>query len=228
MGVRVAVFDAYGTLFDVAAAARTAANEPGRDALARVWENLSADWRAKQLEYSWLRAITGDYAPFWQVTQDGLDWALARAGLDDPDLRERLLALYWELAAYPEAPRCLADLIAAGCTNAILSNGSPDMLDAAVASSGLGEWLEAALSVDEVGIFKPARAVYDMVGARYGCAPAEVLFVSSNGWDVCHASAYGFHTAWVNRAGLPVDRVGAAPGHVVPDLSGVPALAAGL
>jgi 2-haloacid dehalogenase len=222
------IFDAYGTLFDVAAAARAAAQEPGRNRLAAVWETLSADWRAKQLEYSWLRAVTGDYVPFWEVTKNGLDWAMEKAGLDDPELRERLLALYWELAPYHEAPRCLAELVAADRVNAILSNGSPDMLDGAVTASGLGDWLDDALSVDEVGVFKPARAVYDMVGARYGCAPDAVLFASSNGWDVCHAAAYGFHTVWVNRAGLPVDRVGATPGHVVTDLSGVPAIAAAL
>ena len=225
MAITHCIFDAYGTLFDVAAAARTAASEPGRGKLAEVWESLAADWRAKQLEYSWLRAVTGDYVPFWQVTKDGLDWAMERAGLDDLELRERMLALYWELAPYREAPRCLAELMAAGRTNAVLSNGSVDMLDGAVSSSGLGEWLEATLSVDDVGIFKPARAVYDMVGARFGCSADDVLFVSSNGWDVAGASAYGFHTVWVNRSGLPVDRLPGTPEHIVPDLTGVPDLA---
>ena len=226
MAITHCIFDAYGTLFDVNSAARNAAMEPGRANLAAVWEALAADWRAKQLEYSWLRAITGDYVPFWKVTEDGLDWAMEKAGLDDSDLRDRLLALYRELAAYPEAQACLSELTAAGRTTAILSNGSRDMLESAVASSGLGDWLDATLSVDEVGIFKPARAVYDMVGDHYGCTPAEVLFVSSNGWDVCNASAFGFRTVWVNRAGLPVDRVGAPPGHEVADLSAVPAIAA--
>lgn len=227
MPARACIFDAYGTLFDVAAAARSAAGEPGRGALAEVWEGLAADWRAKQLEYSWLRAVTGDHCDFWQVTQDGLDWAMEKARLDsDPELRERLLALYWELAAYREAPRCLAELKAAGHTTAILSNGSPDMLEGAVDGSGLGEWLDAVLSVEAAGVFKPARAVYDLVGARFGLAPAEVLFVSSNGWDVCSAAAYGFRTVWVNRASLPVDRLTARPDHILPDLSGLPALAA--
>ncbi len=228
MAITHCIFDAYGTLFDVSAAARTAAGEPGREKLAAVWESLAADWRAKQLEYSWLRAVTGDYVPFWEVTKDGLDWAMERAGLDDPELRERMLALYWELAPYREAPRCLAELMAAGRTNAILSNGSVDMLDGAVSSSGLGEWLEASLSVEEVGIFKPARAVYDMVGARYGCAPEDVLFVSSNGWDIAGAAAYGFHTVWVNRGGLPVDRLPGQPVHILADLTEVPVIAAQL
>ena len=226
MPASICIFDAYGTLFDVAAAARTVAGEPGRGRLAEVWEELAADWRAKQLEYSWLRAVTGDYVPFWQVTKDGLDWAMEKAGFDDPELRERLLALYWELAPFREAPWCLAELKAAGRTSAILSNGSHDMLEAAVETSGLGDWLDAVMSVDAVGVFKPARAVYDLVGARFGTEPRDVLFVSANGWDVCSAAAYGFRTVWVNRAGLPAERLHAPPDHVLPDLSGVPALAA--
>ncbi len=226
MPASICIFDAYGTLFDVAAAARTVAGEPGRGRLAEVWEELAADWRAKQLEYSWLRAVTGDYVPFWQVTKDGLDWAMEKAGFDDPELRERLLALYWELAPFREAPWCLAELKAAGRTSAILSNGSHDMLEAAVETSGLGDWLDAVMSVDAVGVFKPARAVYDLVGARFGTEPRDVLFVSANGWDVCSAAAYGFRTVWVNRAGLPVDRLPGRPDHVVADLSTVPALAA--
>ena len=224
MAITTCIFDAYGTLFDVAAAARIAAQEPGREALARVWPDLAEDWRRKQLEYSWLRAITGDYVPFWQVTMDGLDWAMERAGLDDMELRERLLALYWELAAYREVPFVLATLKARGLTCAILSNGSKDMLDGAVDHSGVGLYLDAVLSVEEVGVFKPARAVYDMVGARFGCQPAEVLFVSSNGWDAAGAARYGFRTAWVNRAGLPPDRLMAEPTHVLPDLTTIPEL----
>lgn len=225
MTIKVCVFDAYGTLFDVAAAARIAAEEPGRGALAKVWPDLAEDWRRKQLEYSWLRAVTGDYVPFWEVTKDGLDWAMERAGLDDPELRERLLALYWELAAYREVPFMLARLKAAGKACAILSNGSKDMLDGAVESAGIGDYLDAVLSVEDVGIFKPARAVYDMVGARFDVAPADVLFVSSNGWDAAGAAAYGFRTVWVNRAGLPVDRLMAEPTHVLDDLSTIPELA---
>ncbi|WGW04874.1 haloacid dehalogenase type II [Tropicibacter oceani] len=224
MAIKVCVFDAYGTLFDVAAAARIAAAEPGREALAKVWPDLAEDWRRKQLEYSWLRAVTGDYVPFWQVTMDGLDWAMERSGLDDPELRERLLALYWELAAYKEVPMMLATLKARGLACAILSNGSKDMLEGAVDHSGVGLYLDAVLSVEEVGIFKPARAVYDMVGARFGCTPDEVLFVSSNGWDAAGAAGYGFQTVWVNRAGLPMDRLMAQPAHVLSDLTTIPEL----
>ncbi|WP_121630245.1 haloacid dehalogenase type II [Tropicibacter alexandrii] len=225
MTTKLCVFDAYGTLFDVAAAARVAAAEPGRAALAAVWEQLSEDWRRKQLEYSWLRAVTGDYVPFWQVTCDGLDWAMDRAGLsEDMELRERLLALYWELAAYKEVPFMLAHLQARGMATAILSNGSKDMLEGAVDSSGLRTSLHAVLSVEEVGTFKPARAVYDLVGQHFDVTPEEVLFVSSNGWDVAGAAAYGFRTVWVNRAGLPVDRLMAQPAHILPDLTTIPEL----
>ncbi|WP_417720325.1 haloacid dehalogenase type II [Salipiger sp.] len=224
MTITHCVFDAYGTLFDVSAAARRAAGEPGQDALAAVWQPLAADWRAKQLEYSWLRAITGDHADFWSVTGHGLDWAMERHGLDDPELRERLLALYWELAAYPEVPKMLATLKARGLSCAILSNGSPDMLEGAVDSAGLALWLDAVISVEEVGIFKPAAAVYDLVGARLGAETSGVLFVSSNGWDAACAAAYGFTTAWVNRAGLPVDRLSGRPDHVLTDLTAIPEL----
>lgn len=222
--IATCVFDAYGTLFDVSAAARRAAEAPGQQALANVWPALSADWRRKQLEYSWLRAVTGDHCSFWQVTQDGLDWAMERHGLTDPELRETLLGLYWELSAYPEVPKLLATLKAQGLNCAILSNGSPDMLEGAVASAGIESYLDAVLSVEEVGVFKPARAVYDLVGQRFGTEPGEVLFVSSNGWDAGSAAAYGFRTAWVNRAGEPIDRLPGRPQYVLTDLTTIPEL----
>lgn len=223
-GIRVCVFDAYGTLFDVAAAARELAAEPGREDFAKVWPQVSADWRLKQLQYSWLRAVTGDYCDFWQVTQDGLDWALERAGQEDAALREALLGLYWRLAAYPEVPGMLETLKGAGLSTAILSNGSPKMLSGAVDSAGIGPLLDDVLSVESVGIFKPAAVVYDLVGERFSCAPSEVLFVSSNGWDAAAASAYGFRTLWVNRMGEPVDNLPGRPAHEANDLTGVPAL----
>ncbi|WP_297772626.1 haloacid dehalogenase type II [uncultured Roseovarius sp.] len=228
MPITTCIFDAYGTLFDVAAAARSAASEPGRETFARHWPAIAEKWRLKQLQYTWLRAVTGEHVGFWQVTQDGLDWALEAEGLgDDAELRERLLQLYWELEAYPEVPAMLKALKEAGQHTAILSNGAPDMLDGAVKSAGIGALLDDVLSVESVGIFKPARVVYDLVGQRFGCAPEEVLFVSSNGWDACAAAGYGFNTVWVNRAGDPVDRLPAAPDRQLTDLSGIPDLARG-
>ncbi len=228
MTIKICVFDAYGTLFDVAAAARIVAEQPGQDTLAKVWPKLAADWRAKQLQYTWLRAITGNYTSFWEVTKDGLDWAMEASGLDDPVLRETLLALYWELPAYQEVPSMLATLKADGFETAILSNGSPDMLEGAVDFAGVGEWLDAVLSVEDVGVFKPASEVYDLVGQRFQTSLDEVLFVSSNGWDASAAAGYGFHTVWVNRANEPMDRLPAKPTHQLVDLTAIPDLAARL
>ena len=226
MPITTCIFDAYGTLFDVAAAARQAATEPQFPALKESWPILAEHWRLKQLQYSWLRAVTDAHDDFWTVTQNGLDWALEKSGLDqDPALRERLLALYWELQSYPEVPAMLGALKSAGLATGILSNGSPAMLDGAVQSAGIADLLDDSLSVESVGVFKPDARVYDLVGARFGCARDEVLFVSSNGWDAAAATGYGFTTAWVNRGGDPVDRLPWTPRHVLRDLTGIPALA---
>jgi len=225
MPITTCIFDAYGTLFDVAAAARGAAAEPGNEALKDSWPKIASDWRLKQLQYTWLRAVADRHTDFWQVTQDGLDWALDASDIQDPRLRQRLLDLYWELEAYPEVPQMLGRLKAAGLTTAILSNGSPDMLQAAVASAKLDDLLDDTLSVQDVGVFKPHKSVYDMVGTRFGCLPSDVLFVSSNGWDAAGAADYGFETVWVNRAGEPQDRLYGTPTHECRDLTGIPQLA---
>jgi len=225
MTITTCVFDAYGTLFDVNAAARSVASEPGQEAFASVWQDVSAHWRAKQLQYTWIRALTGQHTDFWQVTQDGLDWALERTGQSEPGLRERLLGLYFNLAAFPEVPAMLAALKAAGMNTAILSNGSPDMLKGAVDSAGVGDVLDDVLSVETVGIFKPDASVYKLVTDRFGCDKDEVLFVSSNGWDATSARAFGFRVLWVNRAGEPLDRLPDAPDRTAADLISVPAIA---
>lgn len=228
MPITTCVFDAYGTLFDVTAAARTAAAEPGRDALAACWQKLASDWRLKQLQYTWLRAVADAHGDFWDVTQDGLDWALEANGLqNDPELRERLLGLYWELDAYPEVPEMLTSLKSAGLNTAILSNGSPAMLKGAVDSAGVGDVLDDVLSVEDVQVFKPHKTVYDLVGKRFDCAAKDVLFVSSNGWDAAAAAGYGFFTAWVNRAGEPIDRLPWKPNVVLSDLTSIPEVAKG-
>ena len=222
MTITTCIFDAYGTLFDVNSSARRAATEPGQERLAAVWPQLAKDWRQKQLEYSWLRAVADRHCDFWQVTQDGLDWAMEAANLDDPALRERLLALYWKLEAYPEVPAMLLTLKDRGLTTAILSNGTPDMLRAAITRAGLNDLLDDALSVEDVSVFKPHEKVYDMVGNRFGCQRDQVMFVSSNGWDAAGAADYGFHTVWANRLGAPIDRLYARPEHVLTDLSTLP------
>ena len=226
MAITTCVFDAYGTLFDVAAAARQAAAEPEFETLADKWPELANHWRLKQLQYTWLRAVADAHCDFWDVTQDGLDWALEAVGLQgDITLRQRLLDLYWELQAYPEVPDMLKALKAGGLQTAILSNGSPPMLNGAVQSAAIGDVLDDVLSVESVGVFKPHASVYDLVQNRFGCARDEVLFVSSNGWDAAGASGYGFVTAWVNRAGEPMDRLPWKPAHVLPDLTTIPQLA---
>ncbi len=226
MPITTCIFDAYGTLFDVAAAAREAAAEPGNERFAEHSAELARTWRLKQLQYTWLRATAGVHQDFWSVTQDGLDYALEERGLDDPKLRARLLDLYWGLSAYPEVPEMLRALKAAGMATGILSNGTPEMLEGAVSAAGIGDALDACLSVQSIGVYKPARQVYDLVGNHFGCPAREVLFVSSNCWDACAAAGYGFLSVWVNRAGEPMDRLPWRPRHVLDDLRRVPALAA--
>lgn len=224
MTITTCIFDAYGTLFDVNGAARLAAAEPGQDALAEVWPALARDWRVKQLEYSWLRTIAGRHLDFWQITQDGLDWAMDAHGLHDRALRGRLLDLYRHLPAFAEVPGVLQALKAKGRTIAILSNGTPGMLQSAVRSAGIGEWLDDVISVEEVGLYKPHMRVYDLVGDNFGVAQTEVVFVSANGWDAAGAAGYGFASIWVNRDGAPADRLFARPDRILRDLSDLPEL----
>ena len=225
MTITTCIFDAYGTLFDVNAAARDVAAEPGQEQLAALWPDLARDWRRKQLEYSWLRTIAGRFIDFWEVTQDSLDWAMDAHGLHDAALRARLLAVYKELPAYPEVPEMLRALKEAGKTVAILSNGSKAMLQAAVRSAGIGEYLDDVLSVDEVHLYKPHMRVYDLVTDLFDVAQSEVMFVSSNGWDAAGAAGYGFATVWVNRAGEPQDRLWSSPHRILHDLTTIPELA---
>lgn len=220
MPIRAVVFDAYGTLFDVASAARRAlADDP---AMAAAWPRLAEDWRRKQLEYSWLRAIMGRHADFRVVTADALDWALAAQGLSAD--RARLMALYDTCAAFPEVPAMLAAVRARGLPSAILSNGSPAMLAAAIAAAGLDDAFAAVLSVEEAQVFKPDARVYALVPARLGVTAGETLFVSSNGWDAAGAALYGFRTVWVNRTGAPPDRLPAATDTVLTDLAALPTI----
>ena len=225
MPITTCVFDAYGTLFDVAAAAREAAAEPGREAFATVWQKVATDWRLKQLQYTWLRAVADAHTDFWEVTQNGLDWALEANGLDNAELRERLLALYFELSAYPEVPKMLATLKQQGFATAILSNGEPKMLKGAVDSAGVADLLDDVLSVEDVGVFKPHSSVYQMVNDRFDTASDQVLFVSSNGWDAANAAGFGFYSVWVNRAGEPMDRLPWTPAQVLADLTSIPEIA---
>jgi 2-haloacid dehalogenase len=211
---KVIAFDAYGTLFDVAAAVRRSATRlNGKD------KELAALWRAKQLEYTWLRSLRNLFADFEQVTGEALSWSLDTLGLDKAALYQPLMELYRKLDAYPDAKATLAALKARGIKTAILSNGSIGMLQAAVDNAGLQDLLDAVLSVDEVRIFKPHVSVYALVGQRFACRADEVVFVSGNFWDVSAGSAYGFQGVWINRAQALPEPLPGQPQTVISELS---------
>lgn len=220
-GIRACVFDAYGTLFDVASVARGA-----QDELGERWQALSDLWRFKQLQYTWLRGLSGHHADFWRVTGDALDFAMGSLGMRDDALRERLMNLYLSIAAYPEVPSMLAALKARGFKLAILSNGSPAMLDAAARNSGIAAYFDAMLSVEEVGVFKPHPNVYALAPWHLGVANEAVCFLSSNGWDACCAKAFGLRVLWCNRFGQAPERIPSRPDGEIADLSALPGLLA--
>ena len=201
---KVFVFDAYGTLFDVHSvieAGRAVTGDP---------QALSALWRQKQLEYTWLRALMGRYEDFWAVTEDALRFALTRLGIPAGDSAiGRLMQAYLSLATFPEVTTALAAM--AGTPLGILSNGSPRMLAAAVRSSGLEGRLAHVLSVDAARTYKPSPAVYELGTRAFGLPAGDILFVSSNGWDVAGARAFGYRTCWCNRLGAPAEKLGVTP-----------------
>ena len=218
-GIKACVFDAYGTLFDYASAAAGC-----RDRLGDKAEQLTALWRDKQLQYSWLRAVQNRHADFWQVTGDALDYALEALELADDALRDRLMNLYLTLAAFAEVPEVLRRLKTVGLATAILSNGSPAMLGAAVDGAGIGGLLDAVLSVEEVGVYKPHSKVYQLAVDRLGAAAGTILFVSSNAWDAHAASAFGMRVAWCNRYAQRRERLPGLPDHEIRTLAALPAL----
>jgi len=214
------VFDAYGTLFDVAAAAAHCKDDLGDKAA-----TLSALWRTKQLEYTWLRSLMDEYVEFWQITSDGLDYALETLGLDgDAALREKLLNLYMELDCYPEIPDVLKTLNAGGLKCAILSNGSPKMLNSAIENAGISEHLFNSYSVDQLGIYKPTPKVYQMAVDDLGVSAERICFMSSNAWDASAAANFGFRVVWVNRFGQKKERLPGLPEHEIKTLSNLPDL----
>ena len=218
-GIKACVFDAYGTLFDFATAARRCQDELG-DHVA----TLSALWRDKQLQYTWLRAAQGRHADFWQVTGDALDYALDTLNINRPGLRERLMQLYLTLDAFPEVPEVLRSLRKSGLRTAILSNGSPRMLDAAVKGAGLDGLFDQVLSVEAVGVYKPHPKVYQLAVDALGISAHSISFQSSNAWDAHAASAFGMQVVWCNRYGQRAERLPGAPDREIATLAGLPAL----
>lgn len=210
------VFDAYGTLFDVHAAVRRHAGEIGPEG-----QRLSEIWRAKQLEYSWTRALMGAYADFRQLTEQALDFAMQAVPGVDASLREPLLEAYWRLDCYAEVPAVLKALKGRGARLAILSNGSPDMLESAVKNAALDTVLDDVFSVDPLRTFKTAPEVYEMVTTAYRLYPDAISFQSSNRWDVAGATKFGFRTVWINRSKMPDEYLDLAPSLVLPSLDGL-------
>ncbi len=215
--VKACIFDAYGTLFDIHAPTAAIADELGDKA-----QSLSDMWRAKQLQYTWLRSLMDAYTDFWQVTGDALDYALAAHDIDNPDIRQRLMDLYLTIDAYPDAVATLQQLKDAGYATGILSNGSPDMLAAAVKNSGLAPVLDKVLSVQDVGVYKPSARVYQLAVDRTGVSPQEICFVSANAWDVSGSAAFGFQVAHLNRFSQPEERLPGIPKAVIKSLSDLP------
>jgi 2-haloacid dehalogenase len=207
------VFDAYGTLFDVHAPVIRLRGEIGSQA-----DRLSELWRAKQLEYTWVRSLLGRYEDFWSLTEAALDYAAARCGQIEPQTRAKLLDAYATLGAYPDVQPVLARLKREGHRTAILSNGTEAMLMRAAASAGLTALLDGIVSVDPLRLYKPDPRAYALIGQRFGTRPDEVAFVSSNRWDVAGAAAFGFSAIWLNRTGLPEEYPDLAPVRVIPSL----------
>jgi 2-haloacid dehalogenase len=217
---RALVFDAYGTLFDVHSVA---------ELCDEIWPGkglpLSQLWRAKQLEYSWLRSLMRRYEDFAKVTENALSYACAALGLAlDDERRRRLIGAYRRLETFPEVRGALEALKAARIRLAILSNGSPAMLRPLVAHARLGGLIRTVLSVDARKIYKPAPAVYRLAVEKLGIPRRAVGFVSSNCWDACGAQSFGFRTFWINRSGAPVDALGVKPDHVIRSLDELPEL----
>lgn len=218
-GVKACVFDAYGTLFDVNSAVARLQQQVGPSHLA-----LSAAWRRRQLEYTWLYSLMGAHKDFWQLTSDALHVSLRELQLDASELHEPLMQAYLSLDAFTEVKQVLRLLKTAGLETAILTNGTPDMIQSAVSHADLEHLINHQLSVERVGIFKPDSKVYQLAVDALGVQPAEVAFMSSNSWDAAGAAHFGFAVAWVNRYSQPSEALPGTPAAMLDDLSGLPAL----
>jgi len=211
--IKACIFDAYGTLFDVNAACRELSKEVGDS-----WEQLASLWRLRQVEYTWLRNSMDQYIDFWQITSDALDYAMETLDIENIELREDLLKLYLKLEAYPEVKGLLTKLKQRGLKTGILSNGSMKMLNSAVDNANIRDVLDVILSVEECEIYKPSSKVYDLVKIKMHINKENILFFSSNAWDMHAASNYGFKTIWVNRFNGKLERLPGKPIEIVNSL----------
>jgi len=217
--IQACVFDAYGTLFDVHSAVGRHRQRLGDNA-----DAVSALWRTKQLEYTWLRSLMGRHVEFWQLTGDALDYALDAHKIDEPSLREDLMQAYLNLETYPEVKSVLQRLKQNNMRTAILSNGSPMMLDAAVTSAGIADMLDAVLSIEDIGIYKPDPRVYQLGVDRLRVAAENISFQSSNAWDAVGAATFGMRVAWINRFAQRRERLTAQPDAELRTLDELPPL----
>ena len=219
-GIRACVFDAYGTLFDVNSPVQKLAAEIGDKAA-----DLTLMWRQKQLEYTWLRSLMGVHADFWHVTGDALDFSLEALKIEDPGLRDELMTLYLKLDAYPDVAEALKEVRGKSRRTAILSNGSPSMLDSAVRAAGLEKSFDMVLSVEDVGIYKPSRRVYRLAMHKLSVHDApSICFVSANPWDAQGGAQFGFQSVRVDRFGLRDDNIPGKPAALISSLSELPDL----
>ena len=218
-GIRACVFDAYGTLFDYASAAARC-----RDQLGEKHGPLTSLWREKQLQYTWLRSLQSRHEDFWHVTGDALRYAMSALGLNDRELHQELMELYLTLDAFPGVPEVLRRIKDAGPETAILSNGSPGMLETAVRNAGIRPLLDAVMSAEEVGVYKTHPKVYQLAVDRLGCELGAILFVSSNAWDAYAASAFGMRVVWCNRYGQQAELLPGKPDFEIRSLVELPSI----
>ena len=211
--IKAIIFDAYGTLFDVNSAA-----EKCKERLGDKWEGFANYWRTTQLEYTWLRSLMRRHKDFWQITEDSLDKSMNFYNIDNT-MRSELLNLYKVLSPFTEVRDALNKLKQSNYKLAILSNGTPDLLNELVVSNGLKDIFDDIFSVEEVGIFKPDSKVYDLPINKYNIEKNEVLFLSANTWDVSGAGNYGYNTVWVNRNNNIFDKLDFKPNQQISNLS---------
>ena len=213
--IKVIIFDAYGTLFDVNSAA-----EKCKEKIGDKWESFANYWRTTQLEYTWLRSLMKRHKDFWQVTEDSLDKSLLAFKID-PKMRSELLNLYKILNTFPEVKEVLKNLKEKKYKISILSNGTPDLLDALVKSNDLEKMFDDIFSIEKVGIYKPDGKVYDMPIKKYKVEKNEVAFLSANTWDVSGAGNFGLNAIWVNRNKNIFDKLDYIPHNVINNLNGL-------
>jgi len=211
--IKACVFDAYGTLFDVNSAAVKC-----KEKLGNRWENFANAWRTTQLEYTWLRSLMKKHKNFWEITEDSLDHAMETFKIKK-EMRNELLNLYKKLSPYPEVKDCLEELKSKKIKIAILSNGTPDLLEELVRSNNIQNYFDDIMSIESVGIYKPDSKVYEMPIKKYDCKPENICFMSSNTWDVSGGGVFGYNAVWVNRFNKVFDKLSYKPKFVINSLN---------